>query len=372
MTALPGKTGVLVINFGEPDEPTPGKVEPFLERIFLQNAGLEASQAASERAKQLAKDRAPGLIEEYRRIGGSPLNTQAMAQAEALEAELGERGWDAKAYPAYQFTSPFVDEAVTSARADGVERLVALPVYPICGQSTTVAALEAVEAALEALEWAPAYAGVSGWHHGEAYVSMRVDNIRAFVAREGLDLSDEDTVLYFSVHGTPIKYLDEGNRYDRYVEEQCRDVALRLGADRYAVGFQNHTNRRIEWTQPDNEACIRERAERRLVVEPISFMHEQSETLAEIDHELREFIESLGKEMHRVPVPHDSERFIGFLADLVSDVVADGAEPTRLSPCRCAPLAGVRCTNGRRELPPSAYARTRRERASTGADAPTG
>ena len=353
------KIGILVINFGEPDEPTLEKVEAFLERIFLQNASLEANEAASERARQLARDRAPGLIEEYEQIGGSPLNEQAVSQAKALERELADRGYDAKAYPAYQFTSPFIADAVARAHTDGVERLIALPVYPICGQSTTVAALEAVESALQALSWTPHYAAVSGWHHAEAYEQLRADNIRTFVEAEGLDLGHEDTLLYFSVHGTPVKYLDEGNRYDRYVEEHCRGIAERLGTERYAVGFQNHTNRRIEWTRPDNEDRISEATEAHLVVEPISFMHEQSETLAELDHELREFAESIGKEFHRVPVPHESKLFVDFLADIVAELLAGPEERSiQLAPCRCASLDGVRCTNGDRDLPPSPFAPT--------------
>lgn len=357
------KVGVLTINFGEPDEPTMEKVVPFLERIFLQNSNLEPNESGRERARQLAEARAPGLIEEYEKIGGSPLNRQADEQAARLATALQDRGWDAHVYSAFQFTEPTIAESVARARSEGVDTLVAVPVYPICGQSTTVAALEAVRDALDGLDWHPPFRGVSGWHHDEAYRALRTENVRAFVAEHDLDLRDADTLLYFSVHGTPIKYLDEGNRYDRYIEEQCRDIAGRLGVDSYGVGFQNHTNRRIAWTQPDNEDRIREADERRLVVVPISFMHEQSETLAELDHELRDFVEGLGKELHRVPVPHDADAFTELLADLVAALVtgpeSESMNGRALARCRCAPLDGVWCTNGNRELPPSPYARER-------------
>lgn len=363
--------GVLTINFGEPDQPTMDKVVPFLERIFLQNANLEPGEEGLARARQLAEARAPGLIEEYEEIGGSPLNRQADEQADALEDELRRRGRPARTYSVYQFTAPSIAQGVREAREDGVDILVALPVYPICGRSTSVAALETVRDCLNDEGWNPTFMGVSGWHHAEAYARLRTENVRAFVRQHDLDLQDAETLLYFSVHGTPIKYLDEGNRYDRYVEEQCRDIARRLGADRYAVGFQNHTNRRVAWTQPDNEDRIRQATARRLVVVPISFMHEQSETLAELDHELRDFVEGLGKEFHRVPVPHDSGDFTALLADLVEALVGLAGEATEspegrvpsgtvaLSRCRCAPLDGVWCTNGNRELPPSPYARER-------------
>lgn len=348
--------GVVVINFGEPAEPTAEAVLPFLERIFLQNSDLEGRAGDTARARELAENRAPGLLEEYREIGGSPLNEQADAQARALAAELEARGRDVRVYSAFQFTEPSIAACVDRTVADGVERLVAVPVYPLCGQSTTVATLRAVRAALDAHPEGPDLRAVAGWHHHPAYASLRAEHVREWVEREGLDLSASDTLLYFSVHGTPIKYLDEGNRYDRYVEEHCRDIARRLGARNHAVGFQNHGNRRIAWTQPDNEDRIRELAERRLVVVPISFMHEQSETLAELDHELREFVEGQGREFHRVPVPHDDRRFIRFLADLVG-ALADPTVPEGvLTPCRCSPGRATFCTNGHRDLPASPYA----------------
>ncbi len=349
---------MLVLNFGEPEGAGLEEATAYLERIFLQNASLEghADEAAAARARQLADARAPGLLDTYRAIGGSPLNAQASAQARALARSLSARRPEVRVYSAFQFTDPSVVETAALARADGVDTLVALPVYPMCGYSTTVAAIDDVRAALDRLAWAPRLLAVGGWHRHPDYLAMRVDGIRAFVAERGLDLGDADTLLYFSVHGTPVRYLERG-RYDRYVFEHCRDVARELGVDRYGVGFQNHVNRRIAWTQPDNEDAIRARGERRLVVVPISFMHEQSETLDELDVEVRAFAESVGKEFHRVPVPHDDARFPRLLADLVSRALADDpGSDGLLSRCRCCPLDGAWCTNGDRELPTSPYA----------------
>ena len=70
-------TGVALLNFGEPAEPEHDRVVDYLERIFYANADLEdadSEDAARERARKLAQRRAPGLLEEYEEIGGSPLN----------------------------------------------------------------------------------------------------------------------------------------------------------------------------------------------------------------------------------------------------------------------------------------------------------
>ena len=69
------KIGVLILNFGEPENPTLGEVIPFLERIFARNSSLESDKGKT-RSRKLAEARAPGLIAEYKEIGGSPMNRQ--------------------------------------------------------------------------------------------------------------------------------------------------------------------------------------------------------------------------------------------------------------------------------------------------------
>ena len=366
------KIAVLLINFGEPAEPVLEEVTPFLERIFLQNADLEADRSARSRAAQLAAARAPQLVEAYRAIGGSPLDRQARAQAEALGRELAARDVDAQVQAVFQFTPPYIGEGVARACEGRADVLVGLPVYPMCGHSTTVAALDSVRAALDDLEWDVPFLAVAGWHRHPDYLALRVDHIRAFATERGLDLRDPDTILYFSAHGTPVKYITEGNRYDRYVEEHCRQIAEALGVgDRFAVGFQNHTNRRIAWTWPDNEERIRTLVERRLVVDAVSFIHEQSETLDELDRELRAEIEAMGKEMYRVPVPHDDPRFAGVLAALVGQALGQSwVADFSLSSCRCRPKPGTWCTNGARDLKPSPYIRPVPRPASDSGPAP--
>lgn len=353
------KTGILVLNFGEPAHPTLEEVVPFLERIFFTNASLENQRTPEERrqrSRELAENRAPGLIEEYEKIGGSPMSAQSDAQAQALGRELDRRGFgDVRVYSAFQFTDPLIAEKVAEARADGVTRLIGLPIYPLCGPSTTVAALNNVARATQEIGWDVEFFGVSGWHRHPSYLNLRAEGIRSCAAAQGVDLHDPETRLVFSAHGTPIRYLEEGSRYVRYVEDFCREMAERLGVSDFTLGYQNHSNRRIEWTKPDIDAAVRDLAgsARRIVVDPVSFMHEQSETLAELDIALREVAEEAGLGFHRVPVPHNHTDFSGVLADLVQGWMSEpspeahlGVDAIRLQPCRCRPTGDTFCLNG--------------------------
>jgi len=356
------KIGVLLLNFGEPEEPTLDTVVPFLERIFSLNAPLMGSTAPTEaevraRSRALAEARAPGLIAEYEEIGGSPLHRQAREQAAALEAELARRGHEAVVLLGMQFTDPSIAEAVAAARAANVDFLVSIPVYPLCGPSTSVAALTEVDRQLAAQEWSVPGLQVTGWHRHPLYLKVRVNAIRSVLEANHLSFDDPRTRLVFSAHGTPIKYLEEGSRYDNYVREICAAVAEELGASDYVLGYQNHTNRPgVKWTQPDIEVAMESVDADRVVVDAVSFMHEQSETLAELDDELRGEVEARGIGFFRVPIPHVAPEFVALLGDLVETAIetasggpASGSdEPlVALYQCRCKPTAGTMCTNGR-------------------------
>src|SRR5262245_8896677 len=342
------KTAVVLLNFGEPATATLEEVVPFLERIFLMNAALEGNQSEEQRrarAHDLAVKRAPGLIAEYEEIGGSPLNQQAADQARRLEEDLIRRGHDVRVYVGMQFTEPSIAQAVERARDSAAELVIGLPVYPQCGPSTTVAALQQFRQAIEQLHWIVDVREISGWHSHTSYIELRADAIRRTLIDHDLDLTKPGTRLVFSAHGTPMRYVREGSRYVLYTEHACRSVAEALGVQRYELGYQNHTNRPIEWTQPDIEAVIGSVDGKTVVVDPCSFMHEQSETLAELDHDLKETAEARGLAYHRVPVPHDDPHFNTLLAYLVEPCITGRVDEAGFRPCRCRVTPQTFCLN---------------------------
>jgi len=346
-------TGVVLLNFGEPSAPERDRVVDYLERIFYANADLgeaDSEAAARERSRTLAQRRAPGLLGEYEEIGGSPLNEQAQGQTDLLEARLAERGYDVTTYLGMQYTEPFIEDAAERAMTDGMDRVVGLPIYPLCGPSTNVLALDELEEAIADLDWDPEFQGITGWHKHPTYNQVRADAIERHADEHGLDLTADDTAMVFSAHGTPKHYLNEGSRYDIYVDEYCEVISSLLGLSEYHLGFQNHENRDIPWTEPEVDDLIEEVDAERVVVDPISFLHEQSETLSELDIELEEEAVEAGLEFHRVPIPHDDDRIPDVFADLVEPFLA-GFDPEyyQFRRCQCRDEPGTMCLNAPRQ-----------------------
>lgn len=346
-------TAVIAVHFGEPPRADPEMVRTYLTNIFYQNAALEQTDSdaeAKQRAEMLAERRLPGLLEEYEAIGGSPMNSQAREQIEALNEELFTRGFDIRVELAFQFMQPSIESVLESFREAGIDHVIALPIYPLCGPSTTVAALERIDDAIEHEDdWNPEVSAISGWHRYPGYLRLRTDNIRRFLSDRGLELHDPQVRLLFSAHGTPIHYLESGSRYRIYTEEWCDSIAGLLGGIDFELGYQNHENRDIPWTQPDIESVVSASNAEAIVVEPVSFMHEQSETLSELDDELAEHAGACGLEFHRIPIPHDDPAFPKVLADLVEPFLA-GIEPAmyQLRPCECASDSSSMCLNAPR------------------------
>ena len=366
-----------MLNFGEPEQPTLEEVVPFLERIFSLNAPLEGDAARRSRrgraAGELAEPRAPGLIEEYEAIGGSPLNAQARAQAEALEAEL-RRARPRRARATSACSSPSRPSRMRSrrARAAGVDGWSALPVYPLCGPSTTVAALAAAAPA----RCAALGLGRAACARSAAGTATRAtsrcarDAIRDVARREhGVDLRRPAHAarLLGARHADQVPA-----RKAAATSSTCRTSARRsrraLGVADYEIGYQNHTNRPIEWTQPDiDEVIDDDRRGHASSSMPCSFMHEQSETLAELDHELREEAEARGLGvLPRARSRTTTPRFIEVLADLVEARWRHDHRCGERALCRCVcRRAGPRAARtGCAARARSSCARTKPPRAS--------
>ncbi|SIS20657.1 ferrochelatase [Natronorubrum thiooxidans] len=349
--------GIVLLNFGEPATPERTEVLEYLTRIFHDNASLEEAETEEEeweRSRELAQRRLPSLMEEYEAIGGSPLQEQATAQAEGLTSTLTDRGHNVTVYHAMQFMEPLIPDVAAELADEEFDSIIAVPIYPLCGPSTTISSIDALETSIDEIDgYEPEFTAITGWHRAPVYNRLRAEGITTFAEEEGLDLQDPETVFVFSAHGTPTKYLEEGSRYDQYVEEHAETIASMIGIDDYEIGYQNHTNRGIEWTEPETEDVVEglEGEAERVVIEPMSFMHEQSETLVELDIDLREDAEAVGLDLYRVPVPHDDPRFPTLLSDVIEPFLS-GFEPSyyQLRQCECRSEPGTYCFNA--GLPP--------------------
>lgn len=178
------KIAVMLLNLGGPD--TLEDVQPFLYNLFADPdiirlpRQLRFLQPAI--AKLISTLRAPKSTEAYKTIGGgSPLRRITEDQADALQTSLRDKGVDANVYVAMRYWHPYTEEAIEQLKADGVRKLVILPLYPQFSISTSGSSLRLLEdifktdTALVGLE----HTVIPSWYQRQGYVTAMADLIEA-------------------------------------------------------------------------------------------------------------------------------------------------------------------------------------------------
>ena len=268
--------------------------------------------------------RAPKSAEGYQAIGGgSPLLRITRDQAAALRAALADRGVDANVYVGMRYWKPFTEDAVAALRADGVTDLIVLPLYPQFSISTSGSSLRLLEDMMDADPGLASlrHAVVPSWYWRDGYLDALASLIDADLARFPDPASVE---IFFSAHGVPVSYVNDGDPYQAEMEDCVRLVMDRVRArgrsNHHTLAYQSRVGP-VEWLTPYTDVKIRELGAagvKSLLAVPISFVSEHIETLEEMDCEYRTTaLESGIVHWGRVPALNTDARFIGDLADLV-------------------------------------------------------
>lgn len=323
------KVGVLFINFGGPQGPD--ELEPFLRNLFADVLPLPDAVKGLA-IPPIARRRSRTVGENYEMIGWSPLVPVTLRQVEAVRDALGP---DAPPVAiGMQYTAPTLHQALDELAGQGVERLVAVAMFPHWSFATTGSAYQMLHEAL-------AETGRSHWpvHHAPAFFD-RTSYLEALAAtiRDGVaSLDGEGPVhLVFTPHGLPVSYLRRGDPYPDQVRESVRRVIEILDwQDPFSVGWQSRVGP-VRWLTPATEDVLTDLGQqgtRRVCMVPIAFVSDHIETLHEIDIEYAEVAHEAGiTHFGRAPALDLQPGFVTCLADLVRDGLAHFS---RYSCARC-------------------------------------
>ena len=313
------KTGVLLLNLGGPQQGA--DIKPFLVNLFSDRQIIRLGPALLQPliARFIARRRAPKSMANYARIGGgSPILKRTREQAQALEQRLSSAG-DFLVRPCMLYWHPFAPEVLAELQAAGVERCLALPLYPHYSIATTGSSLTDLERSLAA------YPGLSCkviryWPEQPEYITALARRVR-----EGLAFfQDGETRLLYSAHSLPQRFIDEG---DPYVEDLKKTIAA-LEQQTGKIGELCYQSRSgpVAWLGPSTPETIRRCAAegaRNLLILPLSFVSDHVETLVEIDMDYRALAEGLGMRFRSTSPLNDDPLFIAGLAKLVLEATAD-------------------------------------------------
>ncbi len=338
------KIAIILFNLGGPDGPD--AVQPFLFNLFNDKAIIGAPQPIRWLiAKLISTRRAPIAREIYAELGGkSPLLENTQAQARALEDMLGSVYPDRefKCFISMRYWHPMAAQTAVAVRDWGADDVVLLPLYPQFSSTTTGSSIEAWHKAAAKAGLVGDIRGVCCYPENDGFIDAVTARLRSELT--GVDQVEKVRVL-FSAHGLPQKIVDGGDPYQWAIERSASAVAARLDIPSldWIVSYQSRVGP-LEWIKPYTEDEIRRAGSegKRLIVVPIAFVSEHSETLVELDIEYRELAEECGVPTYcRVGTVSEDPAFISGLSSLVGDALARapglmGPIGTRLCPGSCA------------------------------------
>jgi protoporphyrin/coproporphyrin ferrochelatase len=305
--------GVVMMNLGGPT--TLDEVEPFLYNLFMDPAIIDIPLPRALRdwlCKYIARKRAQSVGEDYRQIGGgSPITKLTREQAQALEARLNARfgpvtGASYKTYVAMRYWSPTSEEAAAQMAADGVTKVVLLPLYPQYSKTTTGSSLIFWKALEDNGELTPRPTSVVyEYATHPLYVQAISERIDEALQRFPRGVREKAHLL-FSAHGTPV--IEMKKRRDPYcclvhstvqaIVDSRPDKATRP----FHVAFQSKVGP-AEWLTPATPVKLEELANegvQAVVVVPVAFVTDHIETAFELDIEVREEAEHFGIKHYEV------------------------------------------------------------------------
>jgi len=327
------KVGVLLVNLGTPDAPTPTALRRYLAEFLWDPRIVEMSRPLWWLILHgiILRTRPAKSAHAYQTVWteqGSPLLVTSRQQAEALQQRLQQ-----EINPHFvvelgmRYGNPSIASALDRLKKANVQRLVILPLYPQYSATTTASSFDMIYQELQRWRWIPELRFINGYADHAAYVSALAESVEHSWQQHG-----RNELLMFSFHGTPQRYFDAGDPYYCFCQKTARLVAEKLGLtkEQYRLTFQSRFGKE-PWLQPYTDATLAslpaDGVKSVSVICP-GFSVDCLETIEEIEVENREvFLAAGGDSFHYIPALNAQPSHIEMMKQLVEQHTQGWALP---------------------------------------------
>ena len=317
---MTNKQGVLIVNLGTPNEPTPAAVKKFLSKFLHDYRVVDLPRIIwcpilhgviiPLRAKRVAKLYSSIWMEE-----GSPLMVYSVRQARALEEVTGlpvELGMS--------YGEPSIGGAIDRLLEKGVDKIIVIPLYPQFSSSTVSSVWDSVSRHLQIMKnrYTPSINFINDYADHPAYIEALRASVQASFEANGVP-----DALLISYHGIPVRFVKEGDRYQERCELTTKLLieAINMPSLKILMTFQSRFGRE-PWLTPFTDETIKNLPNEGIkslhVISP-GFASDCLETLEELDEQNREiFMHAGGTSFTYIPALNDKPIHIEMLRQLVN------------------------------------------------------
>ena len=311
------KKAIILFNLGGPDKLE--NVEPFLFNLFYDPAILNLPTFLRyPLAKLISNRRAPTAKKIYNEIGGSsPILKLTIDQSNALEKKINEKDKnnEYKCFVVMRCWHPRAEKVIEDVKIYNPEEVILLPLYPQFSAATSGSSIKEWNDICVKNNYKVKTSTICCYPTDENFVEAhkneiikKINNLKNFK-------------LIFSAHGLPEKNIKKGDPYQWQVEQSVDKIvkALNIKELDWILSYQSRVGP-LKWIGPSTEDVIVENSKlgKHIVLVPIAFVSEHSETLVELDIEYKELADKNGcKNYSRVPALGTNENYIKAMSDLI-------------------------------------------------------
>lgn len=311
------KKAILVINFGGPRDLN--EVPDFLEALLTDEDVIRTPFPPFFQNwffRRIARKRSKKVAGDYASIGGkSPIfeDTEWVAAALGKELEMSSLAF-------HRYLRSTHAEFLEKLEKMDADEIWVFPLFPQFSYATTGSIARWMKkhvspSIVKKMKWISSYAA------HEKYIEVFAENIRNFL--EEKQLNEEETVLLFSAHGLPKKFIEEGDPYQKECEQSFHLMAEKFSKAKVLLSYQSKFGRG-EWIQPSTlDRCfqVKEWIEDRkqVVFIPLSFTSDHIETLFEIEEEYIAPLKEMGYKAYRSPALGRREDWIQAICSIVKE-----------------------------------------------------
>ncbi len=310
------KRAVILFNLGGPNRLE--SVEPFLFNLFNDPAIIGIpSFLRYPLAKFISKRRAPITKNIYRKIGNkSPILELTEQQAKSLEENLLKKG-DYKCFIVMRCWHPRASEVIKKVKEYNPEEIILLPLYPQFSATTSGSSIGEWNELCKKENYIIKTKTICCYPTENNFIASHVSLIKKTLSI----LENNNFKLIFSAHGLPESKIKKGDPYQWHVEETVKEIMLKLNNENldHVISYQSRVGP-LKWIGPatDEEIVKYSKEKKGIIIVPVAFVSEHSETLVELDIEYKKLADKNGCSFYkRVPALGSDENFIKGLAELV-------------------------------------------------------
>jgi ferrochelatase len=311
------KKAIILFNLGGPDKIE--NVEPFLFNLFNDPAILNLPTLLRyPLAKLISSRRAPVAKKIYAELGGSsPILKLTKEQSSALETKLNQTQTEDeyKCFIIMRCWNPRAKDVIKDIQLYNPDEIILMPLYPQYSAATSGSSIKEWKDICKKNNYHVKTSTICCYPTDQNFINAHTKEI----IKKTKDL--KNFKLIFSAHGLPEKNIKKGDPYQWQVEQSVKKIIESLNDENldWILSYQSRVGP-LKWIGPSTENIIIENSKmgKHIVLVPIAFVSEHSETLVELDIEYKEIAEANGcKNYTRVPALGVNEDFIKAMSELI-------------------------------------------------------